>query len=256
MNYYQHHIGDFIKATARLTDSQAMTYLRLIWVYYDGEKPLPDDVDALAFKVGSEPKDIGLILKSFFQLQDDGWHQLRCDREILDYHAMIEKRKKAGVISGEKRRSKTFKEHQLNKCSTSEELTNNQYPISNNQSLNGANAPTAATTLPPCPQQDLLNLYRKHLPNLTQPRIWDGSRAASLRQRWQQCARPSAGAFGGGYETTEKGIEFWDSFFGYIANDTTLAKGFESQGRVWRPDLEWICKPANFAKIVDGKYAK
>lgn len=127
---------------------------------------------------------------------------------------------------------------------------------SSNTSNKGANAPMAATALPPCPQQDLLNLYRKHLPNLTQPRIWDGSRAASLRQRWQQCARPSAGAFGGGYETTEKGIEFWDSFFGYIANDTTLAKGFESQGRVWRPDLEWICKPANFAKIVDGKYAK
>lgn len=255
MNYYQHHIGDFIKATARLTDSQAMTYLRLIWVYYDGEKPLPDDLDAIAFKVGGEPKDIGLILKSFFQLQDDGWHQLRCDREILDYHAMIEKRKKAGVISGEKRRSKTFKEHQLNKCSTSEELTNNQYPISNNQSLNGANAP-AATTLPPCPQEDLIGLYKKHLPHLTQPRIWDGSRAASLRQRWQQCAKPSAGHFGGGYETKEDGLRFWDSFFEYIAKKTTLATGYESNGRVWRPDLEWICKPANFAKIVDERYAK
>jgi uncharacterized protein YdaU (DUF1376 family) len=255
MNYYQHHIGDFIKATARLSDTQAMTYLRLIWVYYDSEAPLPDDPEALAFQVGGSQDDIRLILKSFFRLQDDGWHQLRCDREILDYHAMIEKRKKAGVISGEKRRSKTYKEHKLNTCSADDELTNNQYPITSNQSIKGANAP-APTTLPPCPQEDLIRLYAKHLPHLTQPRIWDGARAASLRQRWQQCAKPSAGDFGGGYESKDEGLKFWDSFFGYIANGTTLAKGFESQGRVWRPDLEWICKPANFAKIVDGKYAK
>ena len=117
MNYYQHHIGDFIKATARLSDTQAMTYLRLIWVYYDSEAPLPDDLDALAFQVGGTQDDIALILKTFFRLQDDGWHQLRCDREILDYHAMIEKRKKAGLASGEKRRSKTYKEHKLNTCS-------------------------------------------------------------------------------------------------------------------------------------------
>ena len=126
---------------------------------------------------------------------------------------------------------------------------------SSNTSNKGANAP-ATTTLPPCPQEELIRLYAKHLPHLTQPRIWDGARAASLRQRWQQCAKPSAGDFGGGYDSKEGGLEFWDSFFGYIANGTTLAKGFESQGRVWRPDLEWICKPANFAKIVDGKYAK
>jgi uncharacterized protein YdaU (DUF1376 family) len=43
MHYYQHHIGDFIKATSRLTDGQAMAYLRLLWMYYDTEKPLKPD---------------------------------------------------------------------------------------------------------------------------------------------------------------------------------------------------------------------
>jgi uncharacterized protein YdaU (DUF1376 family) len=48
MHYYQHHIGDFIKATARLTDGQAMAYLRLLWMYYDTEKPLKPEIKILA----------------------------------------------------------------------------------------------------------------------------------------------------------------------------------------------------------------
>jgi len=66
MHYYQHHIGDFIKATARLSDEQSMAYLRLIWMYYDRERPLPDDIEALAFQLGSDRKDrqtdLGVLL--------------------------------------------------------------------------------------------------------------------------------------------------------------------------------------------------
>jgi hypothetical protein len=54
----------------------------------------------------------------------------------------------------------------------------------------------------------------------------------------------------------EDGLEWWDSFFSYVANETSLAKGFESNGRVWQPDLVWIVNATNFAKIIDGKYAK
>jgi len=54
VHYYHHHIGDFVKATARLTDAQSMAYLRLIWMYYDRERPLPDDIEALAFQLGTD----------------------------------------------------------------------------------------------------------------------------------------------------------------------------------------------------------
>lgn len=111
------------------------------------------------------------------------------------------------------------------------------------------------TSFPPCPHKDLLKLYQKHLPHLTQPRLWEGSRQASMRSRWVQASKPSEYS-PKGYSTLEDGIAWWDSFFGYIATDTNLAAGYESNGRTWKPDLLWIVNPANFAKIIDGKYSK
>lgn len=92
MHYYSHHIGDFIKDTARLTDSQCMAYLRMIWIYYDTESPLNDDADALAFEIGANALDVHQILKRFFFLHDDGkWHHSRCDKEILEFLKKSEK---------------------------------------------------------------------------------------------------------------------------------------------------------------------
>ena len=63
MHYYQHHIGDFIKATARLTDGQSMAYLRLLWMYYDTEKPLKPDTKVLAFQIGTTIEETELLLE-------------------------------------------------------------------------------------------------------------------------------------------------------------------------------------------------
>ena len=85
MKYYQHHIGDFIRDTARLTDAQCMAYLRLIWMYYETEQPLDNDHDALAFKIGADAKDVQQILKHFFFQHEEKWHHARCDKEILAF---------------------------------------------------------------------------------------------------------------------------------------------------------------------------
>ena len=119
----------------------------------------------------------------------------------------------------------------------------------------GTNVPLSAGRLPTCPQREILGLYAKHLPHLAQPRVWEGNRATILKQRWIQASKPSAYS-PKGYRTKEDGLEWWDAFFAYIAKDTTLAQGFESKDRTWRPDLEWIVTASNFAKIIDGKYAK
>ena len=120
---------------------------------------------------------------------------------------------------------------------------------------NDAKASLSADRLPTCPQKEILALYAKHLPHLAQPRVWEGNRVTILKQRWIQASKPSAYS-PKGYRTKEGGLEWWDAFFGYIANETGLARGFESKDRTWRPDLEWIVTASNFAKIIDGKYAK
>ena len=140
MHYYQHHIGDFIKATARLTDSQTMAYLRLLWMYYDTEKALKPDSKLLAFQIGATIEETELLLESFFWLAENGWHHTRCDQEIADYHAMLDKKSNAGRASAERRKnnSATGAEQVLNSSSTDVQLTNNHKPITNNQIKNKA----------------------------------------------------------------------------------------------------------------------
>jgi len=131
MNYYQHHIGDFIRDTARLTDSQCMAYLRLIWIYYETESAIENDVDAIAFKIGANARDVHQILKHFFFLHDDGfWHQSRCDKEILTFRDKSEKAKK----SADARWSNANAMRPHNERSANEPISNaNQEPVTSNQ---------------------------------------------------------------------------------------------------------------------------
>jgi uncharacterized protein YdaU (DUF1376 family) len=95
MHYYQHHIGDFVRDTARLTDTQCMAYLRLIWMYYDTEKPLPNDPEGLAFQVGASDQDVRLILKHYFENDGDLCRHKRCDKELAVFKEKSEKAAKS-----------------------------------------------------------------------------------------------------------------------------------------------------------------
>ena len=138
MHYYHHHIGDFLKATSRLTDAQSMAYLRLLWMYYDSEKPLTGDLEVLAFQVGTDTKTVELILLSFFKPDHAGpdmvWTHTRCDKEISEYRKLIHKKSTAGRASAERRlnTSSTGVEQVSNSEPTTVQLTNNQKPLTIN----------------------------------------------------------------------------------------------------------------------------
>jgi uncharacterized protein YdaU (DUF1376 family) len=85
MYYYQHHIGDFIKSTSRLTDSQAMAYLRLIWLYYDKDGKVFNDCEQLAFEIGSDILTIQMIVKTYFEVNGEFLKHSRCDKELQGY---------------------------------------------------------------------------------------------------------------------------------------------------------------------------
>lgn len=106
MHYYPHHIGDFIKETANLNDHQLATYLRMIWAYYLDEKPFDNDCESIAFAVRSDEKTVHLLLKHYFELIEDKWHQKRCDREIEHYKSNSEKGRKAAEARWNKHNQK------------------------------------------------------------------------------------------------------------------------------------------------------
>ena len=185
------------------------------------------------------------ISKNFI---DKHWNLTNWDkRQFVSDSSTMRVAKHRQKKKQESNADETLQKHQSNALDT-ESDTDKKQNIE-------ANASLSADKLPDCPHKEILILYKKHLSHLSQPRVWEGSRQANLRQRWKQAAKPSNYS-PDGYKTMEAGLKWWDSFFAYVANDTKLANGFQTKDRTWLPDLEWIVNATNFAKIIDGKYAK
>lgn len=97
MHFYPHHIGDFQRDTASLSDSDTMAYLRLIWMYYDTEQPLPADAKKLAFKIGANPDSVQMILDTFFIKEQDFYRHKRCDKVLNEIYDKSEKARLAAL---------------------------------------------------------------------------------------------------------------------------------------------------------------
>ena len=251
MHYYNFHIGDYKSHTSHLSVIEDIAYRRLLDFYYLHEKPIKQHDIARQIGMREHEQDVLTILDEFFLSSPQGFVHSRADKEIARFKEFAE----AGKRGAAKRWGANGEAN--SPPNPTPIATNNQEPITNNQEpyIKEGKPSLSRTAFPPCPHTELLKLWGKHLSHLTQPRTWEGTRQANMRQRWVQAAKPSAYS-PEGYKTTEEGLKWWDSFFGYIANDTSLANGFETKGRTWRPDLEWVVNATNFQKIIDGKYAK
>ena len=106
--------------------------------------------------------------------------------------------------------------------------------------------------LPDCQHQPVIDLYHQQLPTLRRVEVWNATRQGYLRQRWREVAaelakdKPiSASAV----------LDWFNDFFGHIQKSRFLVGKINGKdGRAFTADLEWILKPSNFAKIVEGKY--
>ena len=102
--------------------------------------------------------------------------------------------------------------------------------------------PVCSKAADPCPHQEIINLYHQSLPTGRQVRIWNDTRKAKLRARWKEDAK-------------RQNLDWWAKLFDYIAESDFLTGKTSTAGRKpFEIDLEWIVTPANFVKIVEGKY--
>lgn len=89
MNYYEHHLGDYVRDTAHLSMLEDGAYRRLMDAYYIREQPLPPalkDCCRLARAQSKPERDaVDAVLKEFFHQSPEGWRHKRCDEEIARY---------------------------------------------------------------------------------------------------------------------------------------------------------------------------
>jgi uncharacterized protein YdaU (DUF1376 family) len=126
MHYYQFNIGDYASHTRHLTAIEDIAYRRLLDLYYLHERPLNSGSASVARQINMREyeTEVSSVLEEFFTLTNDGWINVRADKEISHYRGKIEQASRAGKASAERR---------LNVRSTDVQPTNNHKPITNNQ---------------------------------------------------------------------------------------------------------------------------
>ena len=251
MHYYQFNIGDYLSHTKHLDLMEDLAYRRLLDLYYLHERPLNSGIASVARQIGmrDHENEVKSVLEEFFHLSDDGWINHRADKEIKHFHSKIDQASRAGKASAKRRMSARL---------TNVQLTNNQETITNNQIKpsicppNGELEPAPIKKLPECNHKAVIELYHENLPTMRRVEVWNETRAGYLRQRWREVAAELA---------QEKAIEvgdvlnWWAEFFQSVGKSRFLTGRVNSKdGRAFVADLEWILKPSNFAKIVEGKY--
>lgn len=86
MNFYEHHLGDYVRDTAHLSMLEDGAYRRLLDAYYIKEMPIPAalrDAYRLARAQSKPERDaVQIVLGEFFEETPEGWRHKRCDVEI------------------------------------------------------------------------------------------------------------------------------------------------------------------------------
>jgi uncharacterized protein YdaU (DUF1376 family) len=100
MHYYPHHIGDYYLDTGHLEPMEDLCYRRLLDLYYSTERPISTETQRVASRLRLGYEIVETVLKEFFELREDGWHQPRCDAEIAKYNALADKSRENGKQGG------------------------------------------------------------------------------------------------------------------------------------------------------------
>lgn len=161
MNYYPKNIGDYLTKTLGLTMLQEGAYNRMIDLYYSSEKPLPLDKKEIYASTRcaskSEREAVDFVLAKYFTEESDGFHQSRCDEELIKY---FHKSAKASE-SASARWAKDLSERNANASNESMRthsdgsangmLNNIQETINNKQNQETKKKNTATATAVACP---------------------------------------------------------------------------------------------------------
>lgn len=95
---------------------------------------------------------------------------------------------------------------------------------------------------PPCPHAKIIDLFHEVLPELPAVRSWEANRERLLRSRWNS-------------EADRQSLDWWRQYFTAIRSMPFLM-GLRSgrDGRAFSCTLEWLVRPTNFAKVIEGYY--
>jgi len=245
MHYFKFDIATWIQSTRHLTPEEEGVYLRLVNHYYDTEKPLPVEIQPVLkrLQLRGHLDLVNEILTDFFVLTEKGWSHNKCNELLKEYHKGTKKNKlngqKGGRPSKTKASSVTQKEPSglITETQTEPKHNPNYELVTKNEEL--ITKDIKASKIPPCPHDEIIDLYHKILPELqsVKMQLWTGTkRDKDLRDRWRQ-------------STDFQDLRFWEWYFLQVKK-SRFHMGENERG--WKADLAWLIKKENFTKQVEA----
>lgn len=250
MNFYKRHIGDIGKACSHLSQGAMGAYDLLLDWHYGNEQPLPLTKPEL-YRIGravskAERDNVDQVLAQFFQRTDAGYVQKRALEEMAKANAQADTNRRIAEEREARKRAELEQRNEHESCTNrSTKDQPSQTPDSRQeQKTNSPDGESSAgkPANPPCPQQEIVALYHETLPELRQVREWNATRQKLLASRWRE-------------SKDRQSLEWWGKYFGYVRKSRFLmGQTTGRDGRGFDCDLEWLIRPTNFAKVIEGKY--
>ena len=88
------------------------------------------------------------------------------------------------------------------------------------------------------PQNEIVELYHRILPELPPVKHWTEERQKNLRARWKE-------------ETKRQSLDWWEKYFEHVRESPFL---MGNGNKKWQPNLEWFVKKTNLVNVIEGKY--
>lgn len=251
---FQIYVADFDMDTAAWDNEEVGAYVRLLFYQWANEA-IPDDPARLA-KIArcsrTKFRKIWLIISQKFVPKSDGFLiNLRLERTRHEKQQYIEGQQESGKKGAEKRWKSDSKPNgdpigkpngeTIALQSSSSSSSNTNTSTEKNISPYGDTSPEPSgdtSSNGHCPHQEIIALYHQLLPSLSRVKEWTEERQKILRSRWRE-------------KSERQTLAWWGDFFRYVATcDFLMGKTKDT----FACDLEWLIRPKNFVKVIEGRY--
>jgi uncharacterized protein YdaU (DUF1376 family) len=261
--YMPFYTGDYYRDTRHLSMLQHGAYRQLLDHCWDQKGPLPLDETRcyrICGAVSKEEQDaVRSVIDEFFTRMEDGHYNRRMQLEIEKCNAI------SGVRAGAAHARWAAREsiqridaalHDANAMqvhSKSNASGPSPSPSPSPEPIKTSNLKVASTQAHlDCPHLHVLELWAEVLPDLPRhdPEQWRGARADHLRSRWRETATLKK------WQNEEAGLTYFRKLFSYVGQSEFLTGKAKSRDgkRPFVIELEWLVKPINWAKVIEGKY--
>lgn len=262
MIYYRRYVGSYLKNTSRLSLVEHGAYTALLDHYYAEEKPLPLDLDKVyrmaRAMMPEERRAVDVILTTYFDRREDGYHNQRADEELAIAAKMIDTARENGKLGGRPKKNPEITGEVTEGITGSEtgSITQTE-PVNNHPSTyihqpttdilqlqpSGKALPSGAGQILPSniPYKEIVELYHRSMDKLPKVRTLGNDRRKLIRLAWQASK---------GWQK----LDFWKAYFEECAEDDFLngVGPYRGEHANWSPTFDYLMRP----KVVTRTYEK